>query len=172
MVTARRGVTLVELVVVLGLVATLAVAGYAQQLAGAGARAKASAEGVASLMQRVTLLAFSQNRPYRILFTVGSGALTVQYLSSSNAWVDGTSQTAPSWLQTQPVITGGTIVASTTFANNRWVASPIGSLDVNGATVGGVSTSTTAGTVVLQTTAGGATLKVISTAAGRITISR
>jgi len=150
---------LTELLVALAIMALVAAAGYAQYRATEGARVKAAAEQVATLLRRVGQAAWTERTPYRVVFTPGSGAVRVERWAGS-AWVEARGAIVPDWLVGSGMLPAGATVAWTTYAGGVFVAHPY---TLGG--VGQVSASTTAGQVALRGP-GGAQLIVETNAAG------
>jgi Tfp pilus assembly protein FimT len=156
---------LTELLVALAIMALVAVAGYAQYRATEGARVKAAAEQVATLLRRVGQAAWTERTPYRVQFSPGSGSIRVERWAGS-AWVEARGAIVPDWLVGGGMLPAGATAAWTTFPGDVFLAHPY---TLGGA--GQVSVSTTAGQVALRGP-GGAQLVVETSAAGEVTVRR
>lgn len=173
-VATCEGVTLVELLVVLAIIAVLSFTGYASYRATEGARVKAAAEQIASTMRRVVQAAWSERTAYRIWLRHREGLELRVDRWSGAGWVDVTSSFFPGFQSTGTILggwsggwflPGGTRVVSTTYPGDYFVVTPqaiTGTVEL--------SVSTTAGYAVVMG-AGGAQLRVISGGAGDITVA-
>lgn len=154
---------LVELVVAFAVLAVVAVAGYAQHRATEGARVKAGAEQLASLLRRVGEVAWSERTPCRVVFTRGTATVRIESWTDST-WVDAAAQVLPDYLRAGGLLPAGATVVWTTYASDVFMAHPL-SL----AATGQVAVSTTAGQVAVRSP-GGAQLLVTTTSAGEVTV--
>jgi len=118
--TNDRGLTAVELIIVIALVSLLA--GVAVASAGrmsAAARARAGAEHLASLLSQAITLASSENTQARVVLTRGAWPPRVE-LMRSGTWVDVTAELAR--VRTAATPPGQVWVASTTYPSDTFTA--------------------------------------------------
>lgn len=153
---------LVELLVAFA-VLTVVVAGYAQHRTTEGARVKAGAEQLASLLRRVGEAAWSGRTPYRVVFTRGTASVRIERWTNGT-WVDAAAQVLPEYLRAAGLLPAGAAVAWTTYPGDVFMAHPL-SLAATGQLV----VSTTTGQVAVRGP-GGAQLLVTTTSAGEVTV--
>jgi prepilin-type N-terminal cleavage/methylation domain-containing protein len=146
--TGKRGVTLIELIVVMAIIAIGAV--LVAPNIGAwipNYRLRSATRDVVSTLRTAQMKAISNNTPYRVSFP-GAGTYILQYQNT-----DGITWTSEGVPQTLP---GGVQISDITFPGNN-------------ATFNTNSTSST-GSITLQNTKGSSKQITLTTATGRVNV--
>ncbi len=163
MMCGRRGLTLIETLVVMAAVLLLASVSMGTYRALEGARARNAAEQIASLMRRVVQVAWAERAPHRIVFAPGTGTVRVERWDGS-AWREATGGIVPDWLYRAGALPNGVIVESNTYPGNVFLAHPYA---LSG--IAQLSASTTPGQVTVRSP-GGTSLTVESGEQGDIRV--
>jgi len=147
----KKGVTLIELVVVMGIIAI----GAMLLIPNIGAwlpnyRLRSATRDVVSTMRTAQMKAVSTNTQYQVLFTIPAPpdptSFIIQYQDTGGNWVnDGAAQTLPAGIS-----------ISTTFGGNNAVFNP--------------NSTSSAGSVTLQNTKGAQRKITLASATGRAKI--
>jgi prepilin-type N-terminal cleavage/methylation domain-containing protein len=144
----KRGVTLVELVVVLAIIAI----GAAFVAPNIGAwvpnyRLRSASRDITSALRTAQMKAISNNTPYHVSFNPGAGSFILQYQDTGGNWInDGVAATLPK----------GVLISGISFPGNNAQFSPN-------------STSST-GSITLTNTKGSTKTITLTTSTGKVTV--
>jgi prepilin-type N-terminal cleavage/methylation domain-containing protein len=145
--TAKRGITLIELIVVMVIIAIGAVL-VAPNIGGwiPNYRLRSATRDVVSTLRTAQMKAISNNTTYQVSFTPGAGTYILQYQTTAGFVNEGVAQTLPP----------GIMISGINFPGNN------AQFNTN-------STSST-GSITLQNTKGSSKKITLTTATGRVNV--
>ena len=144
----KRGITLVELVVVMAIIA-IGAAFVAPNIGGwiPNYRLRSASRDVTSALRMAQMKAISNNTQYHVSFNPGAGSFILQYQNTGGVWVnDGSAETLPQ----------GVLISNISFPGNNAQFNPN-------------STSST-GSITLTNTKGSTKKITLTTSTGKVTV--